>query len=202
MDVRPRDNIDGVVVADASRLPFRDNVFGFVFSSNVLEHVVDVDACLAELERVTVAEAIMIHTMPTPFWKLLQFGLNPVRILSRLVRPKTAAWEEAPPINDHSTAHAASEGGDARLTVAQRVRRAVIPPIHGVSKTQVEEMLHFRRHWWVRQFTKAGLTTFRTQPLFVHSPWRILPNRALGLRGFLGRRGLSSVRAYWVTKSG
>ena len=40
------------VVADITRLPFRDATFGFALSVSVIDHRVDVDVAVAELHRV------------------------------------------------------------------------------------------------------------------------------------------------------
>ena len=45
-------NIENFVVADALYLPFKDGVFDVVFSSHVIEHVVDPKGMLLEMNRV------------------------------------------------------------------------------------------------------------------------------------------------------
>ncbi|MCI0776230.1 MAG: class I SAM-dependent methyltransferase, partial [Chloroflexi bacterium] len=51
IDIAPSGDVDGLIVADASSLPFVDSYFDLVFSSNVLEHIEDLDACMAEMKR-------------------------------------------------------------------------------------------------------------------------------------------------------
>lgn len=48
-------------------LPFRDDFFDVVICSEVLEHVVDVEACLSELYRVLKPEGIAMISVPR-FW--------------------------------------------------------------------------------------------------------------------------------------
>ena len=72
MDIAPSGAVDGLIVANASSLPRVANLFDLVFSSNVLEHVENLDTCLAEIKRVLVPGGIMIHSMPTGTWKLIQ----------------------------------------------------------------------------------------------------------------------------------
>ena len=76
MDIAPSRVIDGLVVADVSNLPFGDDYFDLVFSSNVLEHVESLDDSLNEMKRVLVSDGMMIHSMPTATWKFLQIVLR------------------------------------------------------------------------------------------------------------------------------
>ncbi len=50
---RARSNGKSLVWADAQCIPFRDKVFDYSFCFHVLEHVIDPDACLRELQRVS-----------------------------------------------------------------------------------------------------------------------------------------------------
>jgi glycosyltransferase involved in cell wall biosynthesis len=54
---------NGVIQADACALPFNDKEFGFVWMSEVLEHIPDYKKAIAEAKRVGVHGAI---TFPTP----------------------------------------------------------------------------------------------------------------------------------------
>ena len=55
-----------LVVGDGTRLPFRDGVFGTIFSNSVLEHVPDVPKVLAEARRVLRRGGVLIFTVPSP----------------------------------------------------------------------------------------------------------------------------------------
>ena len=58
---------------------FADCTFDLVFSSNMLEHVPDVDLCLRECRRVLKDNGLMLHTMPSRWWKIFSAGLNIVK---------------------------------------------------------------------------------------------------------------------------
>ncbi len=78
-------------ICDAQDLSqFSDESFDLVFSSNVLEHIPDIDKCLAECNRVLKVDGIMIHTMPSRLLKavggfvdLLKLRFPPVHGVSR-----------------------------------------------------------------------------------------------------------------------
>jgi 2-polyprenyl-3-methyl-5-hydroxy-6-metoxy-1,4-benzoquinol methylase len=58
---------------------FDDGSFDLIVSSNLLEHVPDVDRCLAGCRRVMKDDALMLHTMPNRWWKLFSAGLAILR---------------------------------------------------------------------------------------------------------------------------
>ena len=72
IDIAPSGDVEGMVIADAADLPFEDDYFDLVFSSNVLEHVEQLNEAFVEMKRVLAPGGIMIHTMPTGTWKFFQ----------------------------------------------------------------------------------------------------------------------------------
>lgn len=202
VDLSPRGRVDGVCVATAEMLPFRNNKFGFVFSSNVLEHVEDLQACLGELHRVTKPRALMVHTMPTAAWKALQFVLHPAHLLVHSVYPKIT--RNVKPTSDHSDTpreQRTSDSGQPTTRLLDRTLAALRPAIHGTAPTHLEEFRRFRVKWWVDQFSVNGFEVIKTESLYLHSPYQLSPYRALGIRESISRWGISSVAAYWLKKS-
>ncbi len=59
---------------DISR--FENKTFDLIFSSNMLEYIPDLNKCLSECRRVLKNDGIMLHTMPSPQWKLFNFSLG------------------------------------------------------------------------------------------------------------------------------
>lgn len=51
---------------DGTHIPFADASFDRIVSSNVLEHVRDLPALLAEMRRVLAPGGLMIHILPSP----------------------------------------------------------------------------------------------------------------------------------------
>ena len=74
--------------ADATHLPFPDESFDAVISTQVLEYVPDVDAALAEIHRVLKQDgrAVIVDTD----WDSIVWHLDDRRLMDRVL----AAWEE------------------------------------------------------------------------------------------------------------
>lgn len=91
------------VVCDATDLSrFADGSFDLVFTSNVLEHIDDLDTCLAECSRVLRGDGLMIHSMPSRLLKsvsgvldLMKLKLPRVHGVSRSHREEYRRWEPA-----------------------------------------------------------------------------------------------------------
>jgi SAM-dependent methyltransferase len=63
-NARPGEIVDGVLNQDLERLTFANDTFDIVITSEVLEHVADLDRALAEIRRVLKAGGFHIFTVP------------------------------------------------------------------------------------------------------------------------------------------
>jgi len=70
---RAKSLIRRVVCGDAQRLPFRHEVFGSIYSNCVIEHLPEIDTCLAEAATVLRPGGILIATVPNSHWQALHF---------------------------------------------------------------------------------------------------------------------------------
>jgi SAM-dependent methyltransferase len=198
VDIAPSGDVEGMIIADAADLPFEDDSFDLIFSSNVLEHVEQLDVAFAEMKRVLAPGGIMIHSMPTGTWKFVQLVLRPiasaVKIVRRLVPGVSSGEGRA-----QEGSHGALEGvQQKRRSMIQKILGLVIPTVHGNSGNHLSEFFQFRPKWWKRRFEVAGLDCVRSSPLFLHSPYDLLPYRFLGVRDLLGRAGFASVDVFWL----
>jgi len=62
-------------VADAKKLPFKDNTFDFIICSEVLEHIIDYQSAISEINRILKPEGKLAVSVPKFFpewicWKL------------------------------------------------------------------------------------------------------------------------------------
>ena len=198
VDIAPSGYVEGMIIADAADLPFEDDSFDLIFSSNVLEHVEQLDVAFNEMKRVLAPGGIMIHSMPTGTWKIVQLLLRPIASAMKIVRRLLPGVP--------SGAGRAQEGSHGSLGGVRQKRRSllqklfglVIPTVHGNSGNHLSEFFQFRPKWWKRRFDEAGLECVQSSPLFLHSPYDLLPYRFLGVRDLLGRAGFASVDVFWL----
>lgn len=73
-----------IIEYDGKTLPFNDNSFDIIFSSNVLEHVHSLNDLLKENQRVIKPNGHLIHVLPSSSWRvwtnitnILKFGQLP-----------------------------------------------------------------------------------------------------------------------------
>ena len=83
MDVEKHDGID--VIGRAENIPFQDNSFDSVVSTQVFEHVSDPEKSAREVYRVlktgghllvTVPQTNELHSEPNDYWRFTRFGLE------------------------------------------------------------------------------------------------------------------------------
>lgn len=72
---------NSVLQADAKKMPFKDNVFNFLFSNSVLEHIDKVDIVLNEAKRILKLNGLFLFTVPNRNFSLNLFFFRLLRIL-------------------------------------------------------------------------------------------------------------------------
>lgn len=140
---------------DGRRLPFRDGCFDAVFSSNVLEHVVDLPALLAEMARVIEPGGCCVHVLPTPAWRLWTTATHyphMARLLTRALFARSF---------DEQTARPWGTTPRARLDL---IRYALWPQRHGELGSALSEVVLFGRGHWQALFDGAGFRLDVWQP--------------------------------------
>ena len=198
VDIAPSGEVEGMVIADAADLPFEDDSFDLIFSSNVLEHVGQLDVAFSEMKRVLAPDGIMIHSMPTGTWKIVQVLLRPVASAVKIARRLVPGLVDASGRAEEGSHGTLVGVVQKRRSLLQKIVGLVIPTVHGVSGNHISEFFQFRPKWWKRRFDRAGLECVRSSPLFLHSPYDLLPYRCLALRDLLARTGFASVDVFWL----
>jgi SAM-dependent methyltransferase len=138
-----------VQLYDGSALPFPDKHFDIVFSSNVLEHVTELDRLLLEMTRILKPGGKMVHVLPTPGWRiwtslthyffLLKYAASAGRAtMTTQVRPTV-------------------RGTLQRRGWVGTLRSVLIPPPHGTSRSSFSELSAFSAQRWKQVFHNAGL---------------------------------------------
>ena len=144
---------------DGKRFPFEENTFDLVFSSNVLEHVKDLDQLHKESRRVLKPDGYCVHVMPTAVWRFWTSIANYVELMQRLgllfptlVPESLNPREVLRPINVMRNAW-------------QILCQYAVPPRHGEVGNVVSELWTFSTRQWVRHFHAHRFEIVCQEPL-------------------------------------
>ena len=149
-----------VLEYDGTRLPFPDRSFDLVFSSNVLEHVRELPALLAETARVLRPGGYAIHTMPTPAWRSWSTVSGYLDVFAYLAAVVTGRLSMTP------------------LGVARAVAARLVPLSHGKRVPALLELWAWRRRRWIEAFERAGFEIMRAEPMnLFYTGWCVFGRR-------------------------
>jgi SAM-dependent methyltransferase len=146
-----------VAMYDGKVLPFPDGAFDVVVSSNVLEHVTDLDGLLAETRRVLRSDGIAIHVLPTPAWRTWTTAAHVPWVVKR-------SWQ----LLTGTRRRQRQAGGDSPEHARRRASVSVIlPSRHGERGNVLTEAWYFSPRWWNATFRR--------------NDWIVMHDKAAGL---------------------
>jgi ubiquinone/menaquinone biosynthesis C-methylase UbiE len=124
-----------------------------VFSSNVLEHVVDLEQVLGETLRVLKPGGISIHILPSSSWRWWTLGTYYAYYSERLVK---------------RIATKLGSKNIENMGLRQIAETLLLPKPHGEYSSAVTELYYFSRFRWRKVFEQAGFSVVseRTNSLF------------------------------------
>jgi SAM-dependent methyltransferase len=144
---------------DGRHIPAADSSFDMAFSSNVLEHISEVELFQAELHRVLKADAVVVHIVPSATWRaytslthyawLIKAGLG-------LMRSKFGQTSS----NDAQVAARAAP----RRSMLWLFLRVFWSPRHGEKGNALSELYRFSRFRWTRLFQQTGWDVLARYP--------------------------------------
>lgn len=126
---------------DGEKIPAADESFDVIFSSNVLEHVVSIDAVLAETHRVLKPGGLAIHIIPSPVCRIWSIPAHYVWLARRIIAKLTA------------TTHPQSATGSPRTPQSGKEWVGTFFPLrHGERGNTLTETYYFSRTYWNKKF--------------------------------------------------
>jgi ubiquinone/menaquinone biosynthesis C-methylase UbiE len=168
---------------DGRNIPFPDASFDVIFSSNVLEHVIDLPYLQTEMKRVLKPGGICVHLMPTGAWRfwtniahyveLMQRLLN---LASRLVPRKFSK----PALRDMLS---------VIKLMAVTLKHYAIVPRHGEKGNAWSEIATFSPRHWVKHFSGESFAMNEVTPtgLFYTGHMVLGPRMSIGMRQQLAK---------------
>jgi SAM-dependent methyltransferase len=167
---------------DGRILPFEDSSFDVVFSSNVLEHIKDLEFSLGEIHRVLRPNGLAVHILPTSSWRLWTSLTHYQYCISRLLGlQSTIGNGHTPSIKEKIE----------RSGLLSAISRAVVAGPHGEYPSAVSELWYFSRIRWARIFNSNHFVYHEKYPGrifysgYLVAPWIPIKYRRM-LSYFLG----------------
>ena len=138
-----------VIPYDGFRLPFSDNAFDVIFSSNVLEHIPNLNTFESEIWRVLKPKGIAVHILPTTTWRFWTFLGHYLWVCRRLL-------EEFQKINLNKPALSSNIP-----SINNRWRYLFWPNRHGALGNSLSELYLFSYCSWMNHFKLHGWRVFQ-----------------------------------------
>lgn len=146
---------------DGVHIPFEDNRFDIVFSSNALEHMPDVEDFQIEIQRVLKPDGVAIHVLPTATWR---FWTNISFYMVRAKQILSIATGGKRNPTETFVSETKSQAPSANLTFMQTLFKAMLPPAHGAIGNSVTQLYGFSRFRWIRLFKRTGWSIKMCKP--------------------------------------
>ena len=150
-----------IIDFDGRHIPFPDASFDIVYSSNVLEHVEDIDTLNREMARVLRPGGHAVHYVPTSAWRAWSLAaFYPAllrdawrRLHARLAGTGAAGAAAALPV----------PGAGPQRSLPAKLLRRVLPHAHGAQGSCWSELSRFSRSSWDAFFAASGWTVHSYQ---------------------------------------
>lgn len=131
-----------------------------MYSSNVLEHVEQLDSILLESRRVLIPGGLAVHILPSPSWRAWTSCAHYLAIMRSVTTRRKMSVEGGDERSAPQPLHAPSLG---RL-----IRQNLFPSPHGVYPNALSELYYFSKSRWRRLLQRSGFEPIdiRTNGLF------------------------------------
>lgn len=179
---------------DGRTLPFPDRVFDRVFSSNVLEHIRDLEVTLGESRRVMKDDGVAIHIPPTPAWRLWTSLSHYIHLLMRVTGIRRAVTTQSLITPDG--------GQQQKVGVWDVAKRALWAGSHGEYPSPLSELWYFSRRRWIHVFRQSGFEIVATAPSIIfYTGYGVFPWMPMAVRRILAPMFGSATRIFICKKS-
>jgi ubiquinone/menaquinone biosynthesis C-methylase UbiE len=145
---------------DGKHIPFPNESFDIVFSSNVLEHIAWIEEFQREIQRVLKPGGVSVHLVPSSCWRLWTTVFHPVfviqytvPVLVRKIRNRFVKQADAAPRSEWAYRRSSS-----RLNL---MRSVIFTRRHGEFGNCITEQYYFSRYRWNALFARAGWERIR-----------------------------------------
>ena len=164
-------NHSHVIEYDGLNIPFGDQTFDIIFSSNVLEHISPATyrQIFSELSRVSKTDSLHLHILPTPRWRLYSsvtyysslirsvFSFICFHAFAKLINIRNNN-SDCSTVNVESLTQIKTQSSRPRKIFAFFARlRLLLPPSHGYQYSSFREILEYSSFSWMKVFNSNNM---------------------------------------------
>lgn len=155
------EEIADVTYYDGHTLPFADNSFDIIFSTNVLEHIPHLEDMQKEFKRVLKDGGVLVHVLPNATWRfytlLMHYLVLPQQVFFFILR-------RLPFIKKSSISIPGSDSPQVvKHTPLSLIMDTLIARRHGETGNQLSEVFYFSDWYWCKLFKEAGWANLTSQ---------------------------------------
>ena len=185
-----------VRIYDGRTLPFEDGCFDVVFSSNVLEHIPDLQKTLSEIHRVMKVNGQVIHILPTPAWRIWTSFSHYIHIAQRLGSMASGRRTST------TSGHAGTQTKVSALGWWGMIKRLLMDGPHGEYSSAISELWYFSRRRWLNLFNENCFELVEDRPsrLF-YTGYGVFPSITINSSRALSRVLGSATRVFVLRKT-
>jgi ubiquinone/menaquinone biosynthesis C-methylase UbiE len=140
-----------VINYDGNLIPIPDHSIDLIFSSNVLEHVENINLTLSEFHRVLKKNGYCIHIMPSVSWRIWTFITGP---FNTIIAFGYLILNILKLNNDFSKKY-----------LFKTIIASIIPIGHGTSSEGISEIFTFSENNWTNIFKKNNFEIINVYPI-------------------------------------
>jgi SAM-dependent methyltransferase len=129
---------------DGTNLPFENESFNIILSSNVLEHIQNLPPTFREMHRVLKPNGLAIHILPNPAWRFWTSLSHYGYLLKVLLKKQNSISGEK---DISSLTQSINKNG-----LAQTISRVLFAGPHGEYPNALLELYFFSRYRWLNVF--------------------------------------------------
>ena len=154
--------LENIQYYDGQNLPYEDESFDVVFSSNVLEHVQNIDDIEKEILRVLKPNGVAIHVLPSASWRiftiLLHYVYLPYQVATFIARRLPLSRKVQAKIPGHHSPKVVNHTPLSLISDTLMARR------HGERGNKITEIYYFSSRFWLGHFKRAGWKNLECRP--------------------------------------
>lgn len=158
-----KDMLENITYYDGHTLPFEDNSFDVIFSSNVLEHIPHINDMEKEFQRVLRKDGVAIHIMPNSIWR---FYTMTVHYLTLPYQVAIFIMRRLPFFKNNNNIKL--PGSDCpqviQHTPLSLLHDFLIARRHGETGNRFTELYYFSGYFWKKHFNACKWKNVTAKP--------------------------------------